>query len=106
MQSFPVRLYREGKSIGGFIGISPKELVVMQQCTHSHFFTVDIVQMKQVMSLMKSKNHPTKILIEVRRKSRNYGLEISSDEYDTIMGTVVEQVRAEMKSHKSIDLSD
>ena len=80
VKNFPIRLHRGGKVIAGFIVLGINEIIILEESfLTSYFLTADLIPIKQVVSIMKSKNHPNKILIEVRRKSRSYALEVISD---------------------------
>lgn len=50
--------------------------------------------MEEVYSVQKHKTKHLRALLEIKRDGKKFGIEFSSDEYDTIIGVVVEKMKA------------
>ena len=94
IRTFPIKLIRQQMQIHGLLALLGDKMIVLEQSSiPAYYITSEEVIFKHVTAILKSKTHPNKILIQLRRKHHNYGLELISEEYDLLVEAVSERVR-------------
>lgn len=53
----------------------------------------NIVRMDEIISVQKHKSNYLRVLLEVKRNGQKFAVEFTSDEFETIIGIIIERIK-------------